>query len=52
MITRDNYKDKLFEVEYRLDCLKELHKLTKSDGFIPLINDLEKKRAALLKLKV
>lgn len=52
MVTRDNFKDKLFEVEYRLTCLRQLKEKTGSEGFTVLIEDLEKKRDALLKLKV
>ena len=41
-------ENRLFEIDFRLDCLRKLKESTKSEGFTTLIKDLEKKKDALL----
>ena len=47
-IPMSDTENRLFEIDFRLDCLRKLKESTKSEGFTVLIKDLEKKRDALL----
>lgn len=53
MITKENFLEKLSEVDARICALKKIKETSNNpDGFNALITDLEKKRTILLKLKL